>query len=86
MTQQQELRRLVGELDSPLADLGGGIKILWELSEACSNRSDDADDALAFLAKTLQDTLDKIHDAHSGLYRVLRQDSQSDEPTPLHSA
>ncbi len=83
MTNEAELRRIISELDSPLADLGGGIKVLWVLSESFGAEGQDQD-ALAFLAKTLDDSLNNLHKTHSKLYRAMSSDAESIEPTPLH--
>jgi hypothetical protein len=34
---------MIGELDNPLADLGGDNKILWERSEAAGAQGGDTD-------------------------------------------
>jgi hypothetical protein len=80
MTEQIELQKLVDELESPLNEMSQGIKLLWKLSETFDDANDQ--DALAFVANSLGNTVDRLEKAHSALHRALRQDGA---PTPLHS-
>lgn len=68
MTEQIELQKLVDELENPLNEMSQGIKLLWKLSETFDDANDQ--DALAFVANSLGNTVDRLEKAHSTLHRV----------------
>ncbi len=83
MTEQIELQKLVDELENPLGEMSQGVKLLFKLCDAMEDADDI--DALAFVARSLGNTVDRLDKAHSTLHRALRQDSPGNAPTPLHS-
>ncbi len=80
MTEQIELQKLVDELENPLGEMSQGIKLLWKLCDAFEDDNDQ--DALAFVANSLGNIVDRLDKAHNALHHALRQDNA---PTPLHS-
>ncbi len=83
MTEQIELQKLVDELENPLGEMSQGVKLLFKLCDAFEDDNDQ--EALAFVAKSLGNTVDRLNKAHSTLHRALRQGSPGNAPTPLHS-